>query len=76
MSYLKVNKITNLADNGAVNFSAGLNLAAGAEIDGTVVANVGFCTAATLSGSGANLTGIAGIGAGIAVVIPFVAGGM
>jgi len=72
MSHLKVDKIVNFNDNGPVEFTNGLTFAAGAVLDGTVNANVGFCTATTFNGSGIGLTGINGISKGLAMAIPFV----
>jgi hypothetical protein len=72
MSHLKVDKIVNFNDNGPVEFTNGLTFAAGATFDGSVNANVGFCTATTFVGSGIGITGIDGISKGLAMAIPFV----
>ncbi len=72
MSHLKVDKIVNFNDNGPVEFTTGLTFAAGATFDGSVNANVGFCTATTFVGSGIGITGIDGISKGLAMAIPFV----
>jgi|9_EtaG_2_1085328.scaffolds.fasta_scaffold01149_5 hypothetical protein len=71
MSHLKVDKIVNFNDDGPVEFSNGLTIAAGGVLDGAVNASVGFCTATKFVGSGIGLTGISGISKGLAMGIPF-----
>lgn len=57
MSTLRVNRIVNLNDNGPVEFSKGLQVPAGQEINGEIVVNaVGVMTATSFIGVGAGIT--------------------
>ena len=56
MSVLRVNQITNFNDNGPVEFTNGLTIPSGQSIDGTLLANVGYCTATSFFGDGSQLT--------------------
>ena len=57
MSTLRVNKIVNYNDDGPVEFSKGVSVPSGQEIDGTLVINtVGVVTATSFSGVGAGIT--------------------
>ena len=57
MSSLRVNRIVNLTDDGPVEFSKGLQVPAGQQIDGQIVINaVGVMTATSFSGVGAGIT--------------------
>ena len=61
MSNLRVNKITNYADDGPVEFSSGLTVPSGKTIDGTININsTGIVTSTSLVVSqGLNLSGVA-----------------
>lgn len=57
MSTLRVNQITNATNDGPVEFSKGVSLPAGKNIDGQLVINtVGVVTAASFNGVGAGIT--------------------
>jgi len=74
MSNLKVNSITNFAGDGPTEFSNGIELPAGQSINGTINANVGFCTASAFFGSGSGITGLVGIPKSTAISLPFIVG--
>jgi hypothetical protein len=74
MSQLKVNGIVNFANDGPIELSSGLTIPLGQRIDGSLNANVGFCTATEFHGDGSALTGILGIPRSIAIGLPFVTG--
>jgi|TARA_R100000030_G_scaffold5764_1_gene3941 hypothetical protein len=61
MSNLRVNKITNYADDGPVEFSSGLTVPSGKTLDGTININsTGIVTSTSLVVSqGLNLSGVA-----------------
>ena len=61
MSNLRVNKITNYADDGPVEFSGGLTVPTGKTLDATININTsGIVTSTTLVVSqGLNLSGVA-----------------
>ena len=71
MSVLKVNEITNFNDNGPIEFSSGLTIASGANINGTLLANVGYCTAASFFGDGSQLTLSSGISKSLSISLPY-----
>ena len=57
MSSLRVNKITNLNDDGPVEFSKGVQVPADQKIDGEIVINaVGVVTATAFYGVGTGIT--------------------
>ena len=57
MSTLRVNKIVNLADDGPVEFSKGVTVPSGQQIDGDIViSTVGVVTATSFSGPGTGIT--------------------
>ena len=57
MSTLRVNKIVNLADDGPVEFSKGITVPSGQQIDGDIViSTVGVVTATSFSGPGTGIT--------------------
>lgn len=57
MSVLRVNQITNLNDDGAVEFSEGLTISSDTTISGAGGINLtGIVTATTFVGNGFNLT--------------------
>ena len=60
MSNLRVNKITNYADDGPVEFSSGLTVPSGKTLDGTItISSVGIVTSTSLNiTQGLNLTGV------------------
>lgn len=60
MSNLRVNKITNYADDGPVEFSSGLTVPADKELTGTLTINsVGIVTSTSLNVTqGLNLSGV------------------
>ena len=60
MSNLRVNKITNYADDGPVEFSSGLTVPASKELTGTLTINsVGIVTSTSLNVTqGLNLSGV------------------
>jgi hypothetical protein len=72
MSVLRVNQITNFNDNGPVEFTNGLTIPSGQSIDGTLLANVGYCTATSFFGDGSQLTLPNGISKSLAISIPYV----
>lgn len=61
MSNLRVNKITNYADDGPVEFSSGLTVPSGKPLDGTININTtGIITSTNLVVTqGLNLSGVA-----------------
>ena len=67
MSTLRVTKVTNAADDGAVEFTKGCNLPLGQSIvnesgEDVIYVNsaTGVCTATSFSGPGAGITGLVG----------------
>lgn len=57
MSTLRVNQVVNYNDNGPVEFSKGVVVPSGQQINGTLVINsVGVVTATSFSGVGAGIT--------------------
>ncbi len=57
MSTLRVNKISNLNDNGPVEFTRGVVVPSGQRIDGRIVINSsGIITATSFSGVGLGIT--------------------
>ena len=57
MPTLRVNKIVNYNDDGPVEFSKGVSVPSGQEIDGTLIINsVGVVTATSFSGVGAGIS--------------------
>ena len=61
MSNLRVNKITNYADDGPVEFSTGMSIPSGKTLDGAIEINTtGIVTSTSLVISqGVNLSGVA-----------------
>lgn len=74
MSSLRVNKIVNLNDDGAIEFSKGLTILSNNPIaSGAVVVNTtGVVTATSFRGSGAGLTGLAGVSSKKAIAMSFI----
>lgn len=60
MSTLRVNKITNSAGNGAVEFTKGVSVGPDQTISGNISLS-GVCTAASFKGDGSGLTVTGGV---------------
>jgi len=59
MSTLRVNKISNLNDNGSVDLSKGLNVPSGYDLSGQVIiSTTGVATITSLVSENINITGI------------------
>jgi len=60
MSSLRVNQITNLNNDGAVEFSSGITIPSGQTITGNITLS-GVCTSTSFSGDGSLITVSGGV---------------
>lgn len=73
MSTLKINKLVNLNDDGAVEFSKGLTLPSGYGLDpeSYKINSSGIVTATTFYGAGTGITGLSGVSTKKAIALSF-----